>query len=296
MEKQSLKEVILCVRCVIQDEYPFMSGTGFIITSPHGNILYKRGGMSIGSTEIRQILRAIIVALRQIDDFYCVSINVEPAMKELLFDTINLGNNFCNDLICDYNSLVNSKNLHIKIDDEKRKSLRSKATAIAYAALDNQKAKREQEFNKNNAYVVYTDGSCDNIREPHYGGWAYIIKRQDEFIKKESGNDLHTTNNRMEMTAIINSIKNIPQRGYVRVFTDSKYCIGAFTKKEKDWWKNLDLIHEFINIRDDKSLNIDFKHVQGHGDDYYNNMVDKMANEEFEKASGYKLPDFQKLK
>lgn len=50
---------------------------------------------------------------------------------------------------------------------------------------------------------IYTDGSCDNIRYPNYGGWTYLTLENDVIIEEKSGNEVHTTNNRMEMFAYI---------------------------------------------------------------------------------------------
>ena len=147
----------------------------------------------------------------------------------------------------------------------------------------------------NDSFIIYTDGSCDNIRYPNYGGWAYLILEDGEIIENKSGNDIYTTNKRMEMIAIINSISFLPNFSNVNIVTDSKYCIGAFSN-QYDAKANKDLIEQFNNIVESKSLDIRFTWVRGHSGDKYNEMVDKMANNEFEKVSGYVITDFKKLK
>lgn len=143
---------------------------------------------------------------------------------------------------------------------------------------------------------IYTDGSCDNIRYPNYGGWAYLILEDDCVIEEKSGNEVHTTNNRMEMFAIISSLINIPKFSKVEIITDSKYCIYAFTHKPSLTAKNLDMINVFQDLVNNKDIEVSFKWVRGHCGDKYNEIVDKMANEEFEKASGEKITDFKRLK
>lgn len=143
---------------------------------------------------------------------------------------------------------------------------------------------------------IYTDGSCDNIRYPNYGGWAYLILEDDCVIEEKSGNEVHTTNNRMEMFAIISSLVNIPKFSKVEIITDSKYCIYAFTNNPSYYAKNLDLIEQFAEIVNNKCIDVKFKWVRGHCGDKYNEIVDKMANDEFEKASGEKITDFKRLK
>lgn len=144
-------------------------------------------------------------------------------------------------------------------------------------------------------FNIYTDGSCDNIRYPNYGGWAYVILKNNNIIESKSGNESHTTNNRMEMIAIINSISSLPDFSKVTIFTDSKYCIGAFSNKYYAR-ANTDLIKQFIAIVESKNLDITFEWVRGHNGDEWNEMVDKMANDEFEKVSGCKITDFKRIK
>ena len=144
-------------------------------------------------------------------------------------------------------------------------------------------------------FNIYTDGSCDNIRYPNYGGWAYVILENNNIIESKSGNESHTTNNRMEMIAIINAISSLPDFSNATIFTDSKYCIGAFSNKYYAR-ANTDLIKQFFDIVESKSLDITFEWVRGHNGNEWNEMVDKMANDEFEKASGCKITDFKRIK
>lgn len=146
-----------------------------------------------------------------------------------------------------------------------------------------------------NIFNIYTDGSCDNIRYPNYGGWAYVILENNNIIESKSGNESHTTNNRMEMIAIINAISSLPDFSNATIFTDSKYCIGAFSNKYYAR-ANTDLIKQFFDIVESKSLDITFEWVRGHNGNEWNEMVDKMANDEFEKASGCKITDFKRIK
>ena len=145
-----------------------------------------------------------------------------------------------------------------------------------------------------NIFNIYTDGSCDNIRYPNYGGWAYVILENNNIIESKSGNESHTTNNRMEMIAIINAISSLPDFSNATIFTDSKYCIGAFSNKYYAR-ANTDLIKQFFDIVESKSLDITFEWVRGHNGNEWNEMVDKMANDEFEKASGCKITDFKRI-
>jgi ribonuclease HI len=68
--------------------------------------------------------------------------------------------------------------------------------------------------------TIYTDGSC--LTNPGNGGWAAIINDGKE-IKKISGNEKNTTNNRMELLAPINALKDMEPGVEIKIFTDSQY-------------------------------------------------------------------------
>lgn len=142
--------------------------------------------------------------------------------------------------------------------------------------------------------TIYTDGSCDNLRHPNYGGWAYVIIEDDVIIEEESGCGTHTTNNRMELTAIIHSLLNLPYFTSVTIYTDSQYCIGVLTRKYKAQ-ANLDLIEQFFDMVDEKSLDVSFEWVKGHSGNEWNERADKMANDAFFKISGYDITDYKRL-
>lgn len=145
-------------------------------------------------------------------------------------------------------------------------------------------------------FKIYTDGSCDNIQYPNYGGWAYLILENDEIIEQRSGWDIHTTNNRMEMTAILESLIELPYGSEVEIITDSQYCIGAFSKKHRNVYANADLISQYSELIEKNNLDVTFTWVRGHNGDKYNEIVDKMANDEYEKASGKEITDFNRIK
>ena len=130
-------------------------------------------------------------------------------------------------------------------------------------------------------YIAYTDGSCDNINPRKPGGAAYIIFNEDgTMFKKASKGFMNTTNNRMELLAIISVINSIPKGSSVIIYTDSQYCIK--TLKSRKPKKNLDLIrkyHELIlNIG-----NVEFEWVKGHNGNVWNEECDRMANGEYQK-------------
>ena len=133
---------------------------------------------------------------------------------------------------------------------------------------------------------IYTDGSC--LSNPGNGGWAAIIKINGE-IKKISGNEKNTTNNRMELMAPINALKNINSKDPIEIFTDSKYVKNGITEWINKWvlnnWKtsnkddvkNKDLWIELYKLN--QSLNIKWNWVKAHAGDTLNEEVDMLAKE-----------------
>lgn len=75
-------------------------------------------------------------------------------------------------------------------------------------------------------YEAYTDGSCDNLSPYGEGGSAYIILKDGIIIKESKKGFVGTTNNRMEMLAIISAVKSVPKGATLTVYTDSQYCIN----------------------------------------------------------------------
>lgn len=135
---------------------------------------------------------------------------------------------------------------------------------------------------------LYTDGSCSC--NPGPGGWGCILLYKD--ISKEfSGGCPKTTNNRMEITAVIEGLKQLKEPCAVNVYTDSAYVCNAFEKNwirnwQRNGWKtaankdveNIDLwkmLIEQLQIH-----RVSFHKVKGHADNELNNRCDKLATEQ----------------
>ena len=132
--------------------------------------------------------------------------------------------------------------------------------------------------------TIYTDGSC--LTNPGNGGWAAIINENNQ-IKKISGNEKNTTNNRMELLAPINALKEIKSGSKVKIFTDSQYVKKGITEWINMWlsnnWKtskkedvkNKDLWIELYNLT--KSFDIEWIWVKAHDGNSLNEEVDLLA-------------------
>ena len=136
---------------------------------------------------------------------------------------------------------------------------------------------------------IHTDGSC--LENPGNGGWAAIININGD-IKKISGNEKNTTNNRMELMAPINALKNTSKNEEINIYTDSQYVKLGITEWINTWvknnWqtskkenvKNKDLWIELYNLNN--SLNVKWNWVKAHAGDPLNEEVDLLAK----KAAG----------
>ena len=131
---------------------------------------------------------------------------------------------------------------------------------------------------------IYTDGSC--LENPGNGGWAAIINN-DGNIEKISGNEKNTTNNRMELLATINALKQIESNKQIKIYTDSQYVKLGITEWINKWiknnWqtskkedvKNKDLWLELYNLNN--SLNIKWNWIKAHSGNALNEEVDLLA-------------------
>lgn len=139
-------------------------------------------------------------------------------------------------------------------------------------------------------FIIYTDGSC--LSNPGgKGAWAYLIYDNIGFIASKSIGYLKTTNNRMEMMAIINAIESCPLKSRLLIYSDSMYAINSFSIWLDSWKrsnfkngtvKNLDLIHKYVHVT--KERFVSFKFVRGHNGDLHNETCDKMANAKAESG------------
>lgn len=133
--------------------------------------------------------------------------------------------------------------------------------------------------------TVYTDGACSV--NPGVGGWGAILK-YGETEKEISGSEEYTTNNRMELTAVIEALKCLKMPCEVDLYTDSSYVYNSF-KNGWIWnwirngWKtankspveNQDLWNELLKLN--RVHKINWNKVKGHSDNEFNNRCDKLA-------------------
>lgn len=133
--------------------------------------------------------------------------------------------------------------------------------------------------------IIYTDGACKG--NPGPGGWGVLILLENEQIEL-SGGSKETTNNQMELTAVIKALNFFEKKIKVDLYTDSKYVMDGITDYVKKWkingWqtankkpvKNMNLwkiLDELNNLHD-----INWNWVRGHSGNPENEKADALAN------------------
>jgi ribonuclease HI len=132
--------------------------------------------------------------------------------------------------------------------------------------------------------VVYTDGSC--LGNPGRGGWAWAV----DGGPSDSGGEVRTTNQRMEVTAVLRALQSLA--GPLHVVSDSTYVVNCFRNQWWVGWKrrgwrntqgkpvaNQDLWKELLDLALDPSRPVTFEWVKGHSGDRMNDVVDLMATQ-----------------
>ena len=139
--------------------------------------------------------------------------------------------------------------------------------------------------------TIYTDGACSG--NPGPGGWGAILRYRDT-EKELSGGAAETTNNRMELTAVIEALRLLREPCIVELYSDSKYVIDALSKgwargwKARGWVKsdkkpalNPDLWERLLALTDRHEMR--YHWVKGHAENEKNNRCDQMAVAESKK-------------
>ena len=141
--------------------------------------------------------------------------------------------------------------------------------------------------------TLYTDGACSG--NPGPGGWGAILEYMGS-EKELSGGESSTTNNRMELTAVIAGLSALKEPCIVELYSDSKYVIDGLQKGWAEGWKkrgwiksdkkpalNHDLWEKLLELATIHKLN--YHWVKGHADNPKNNRCDQLAVAQYKKPS-----------
>lgn len=147
--------------------------------------------------------------------------------------------------------------------------------------------------------TIYTDGSCHG--NPGAGGYAAVVL-QNGVTKEVHGSDYYTTNNRMELTAVIEGLRLLSQPSTVIVVTDSRYVASQINRRDLRAYvntpgrKNADLWEKVLQLSVIHTLSAEW--VRGHAGDRFNQRCDYLANVEankLEKEKDFRLAVFSEM-
>ena len=139
---------------------------------------------------------------------------------------------------------------------------------------------------KERTVEIYTDGACSG--NPGPGGYGAILKYGDK-IREISGYAVETTNNRMEMTAVIEALKQLKRPCKIKIFSDSTYVVKGMNEWLPGWIKrnwltsekkpvlNKKLWENLVNLS--KPHKIEWSWVKGHNGNPYNERCDQLARD-----------------
>ena len=140
------------------------------------------------------------------------------------------------------------------------------------------------------SFTLFTDGAC--LGNPGPGGWAYILRSGDSEIEC-SGGEVETTNQRMEVTAVLRALESLDGPSRVAIYADSQYVTKGLSEWMDGWiakgWKNAakkpvanqDLWQVLAELR--KTHDLTTHWVKGHAGHPENERCDEMASAEAEK-------------
>ena len=133
---------------------------------------------------------------------------------------------------------------------------------------------------------VFTDGSCEG--NPGPGGWGFVWVEDDRVVAEDSGTDPDTTNNRMELTALIAAYRALPEDCSIAMYSDSQLCVKTVNEWAAGWeargWRrksgpiaNLPLVQELYDLAN-RHPGVELTWIRAHDGSRWNEYADALAN------------------
>jgi len=250
--------------------------------------VYQDGKLPAKTKELLGLVSSLVL---RCDD--CVTYHIIEAVKtgwskEEIYEAMNVA------LIVGGSIVIP----HLRRAAELLEKLESEQSAEDNSAVEkeentDQSEKREiKKIDKYQEFKVYTDGAC--LGNPGPGGYAAVILDQNsQKLKTVSGSEKDSTNNRMELKAVIEALKIIPKNTKIELYSDSTYVLNGLSSWIEGWkrngWKtagknevaNQDLWQELDQLSSEFELS--YHKIKGHSGDQFNDEVDILAKKEAEK-------------
>ncbi len=133
---------------------------------------------------------------------------------------------------------------------------------------------------------VFTDGSCEG--NPGPGGWGFVWVDDDRVVAEGSGADAATTNNRMELRALIEAYRGLSPQARVTVYSDSRLCVNTVNEWAAGWakrgWRrktgpiaNLELVKELYALSLERP-GVELRWIKAHDGSRWNEYADALAS------------------
>jgi len=238
--------------------------------------VYKNGKLSAKTKELLGLAASMVLRCDDCITYHIIEAYKAGWNKEEIYEAMNVA------LIIGGSIVIP----HMRRAAELLEELEAEKDKVEFEALE---VKDLEEYNE---FKVYTDGAC--IGNPGPGGYAAVIlNSESEKLKKISGSAKDSTNNRMELKAVIEALKILPKNSTIDLYSDSSYVLNGLSSWIESWkkngWKtsskkevaNQDLWQELDNLA--ANFNLNYQKVKGHSGDFYNEEVDKLAKKEAEK-------------
>jgi len=134
---------------------------------------------------------------------------------------------------------------------------------------------------------VFTDGACEG--NPGPGGWGFVWVEEDRIVTESHGGDPGTTNNRMELTALIEAYRALPADASLTIYSDSQLCVNTINQWAAGWekrgWRrktgpiaNLELVRELYNLAG-AHPEVELTWIRAHDGSRWNEYADALASE-----------------
>jgi len=133
---------------------------------------------------------------------------------------------------------------------------------------------------------VFSDGGCEG--NPGPGGWGFVWVEDDRIVAEGSGSAAHTTNNRMELTALIEAYRVLPGDSQAVVYSDSRLCVDTINQWAAGWarrgWrrktgpiKNLELVQALYALAGERP-HVELRWIKAHDGSRWNEYADALAS------------------